>query len=47
MSTTNERWLRWAIAWYYRTHDFKVSMNPVKVGIAMVDGVAKALKESG
>jgi hypothetical protein len=37
---TNERWLRWAIARYYRSHDFQVSMKPVKVGNAMVDGVA-------
>jgi hypothetical protein len=37
---TNERWLRWAIARYYRSHGFRVSMRPAKVGNAMVDGVA-------
>jgi len=37
---TNERWLKWAIARYYRSHGFRVNMKPVKVGNAMVDGVA-------
>jgi predicted RecB family endonuclease len=37
---TNERWLRWVIARYYRSHGFRVSMQPAKVGNAMVDGVA-------
>jgi predicted RecB family endonuclease len=37
---TNERWLRWAIARYYRSHGFRVSMRPAKVGNAMVDGIA-------
>jgi predicted RecB family endonuclease len=37
---TNERWLRWAIARYDRSHDFRVSMKPARVGNAMVDGVA-------
>jgi hypothetical protein len=37
---TNERWLRWAIARYYRSIGYKVSMRPVRVGNAMVDGVA-------
>lgn len=37
---TNERWLKWAIARHYRSIGFKVSMRPVRVGNAMVDGVA-------
>jgi hypothetical protein len=37
---TNERWLRWAIARYYRSHGYKVAMKPACVGNAMVDGVA-------
>lgn len=37
---TNERWPRWAIARYYRSHCFRVSMRPVRVGNAMVDGIA-------
>jgi predicted RecB family endonuclease len=37
---TNERWLRWAIARYYRSHDYKVRMKPARAGNAMVDGVA-------
>jgi hypothetical protein len=37
---TNERWLKWAIARYYRSHGYKVSMKPARVGNAMVDGIA-------
>lgn len=37
---TNERWLKWAIARYYREHGFRVVMKPAKAGNAMVDGVA-------
>ncbi|WP_455285055.1 hypothetical protein [[Eubacterium] cellulosolvens] len=37
---TNERWLKWAIARYYRSHGYKVSMKPARAGNAMVDGVA-------
>jgi predicted RecB family endonuclease len=37
---TNERWLKWAIARHYRSHGFRVSMKPVRVGNAAVDGVA-------
>jgi len=37
---TNERWLKWAIARHYRSLGFRVSMKPVKVGDAMVDGIA-------
>ena len=37
---TNERWLKWAIARYYRSHGFRVLARPVRVGNAMVDGVA-------
>ena len=37
---TNERWLKWAIARYYRSHGCKVSMKPARAGNAMVDGVA-------
>jgi hypothetical protein len=37
---TNEAWLRWAIARYYRSHGYKVSMKPARAGNAMVDGVA-------
>ena len=37
---TNERWLKWAIGRYYRSRGYKVSMKPVRVGNAMVDGVA-------
>ena len=37
---TNERWLKWAIARYYRSLGFRVSMKPAKAGNAMVDGVA-------
>jgi hypothetical protein len=41
---TNERWLKWAIARYYRSLNYKVSMKPVRVGNAMVDGVAIGLE---
>jgi len=41
---TNERWLKWAIARYYRSKDYKVSMKPARVGNAMVDRVAVALE---
>jgi hypothetical protein len=37
---TNERWLKWAIARYYRSLGCKVSMKPARAGNAMVDGVA-------
>jgi predicted RecB family endonuclease len=37
---TNERWLKWAIARYYRSHGYKVTMKPARAGNAMVDGVA-------
>ena len=37
---TNERWLMWAIARYYRSLGYKVSMKPARAGNAMVDGVA-------
>ena len=37
---TNERWLKWAIARYYRSIGCKVSMKPARAGNAMVDGVA-------
>lgn len=37
---TNERWMRWAIARYYRSIRYRVSMKPVKVGNAMIDGIA-------
>jgi len=37
---TNERWLKWAVARYYRSLGYKVSMKPAHVGNAMVDGVA-------
>jgi hypothetical protein len=37
---TNERWLKWAAARYYRSVGYKVSMNPARVGNAMVDGLA-------
>ena len=41
---TNERWLKWAIARYYRSKGYKVSMKPARVGNAMVDRVAVALE---
>ena len=37
---TNERWLKWAIARYYRSLGYKVSMKPARAGNAFVDGVA-------
>jgi len=37
---TNVRWLKWAVARYYRSHGYKVSMKPARAGNAMVDGVA-------
>jgi predicted RecB family endonuclease len=39
-TVTNERWLKWAIARYYRSHGYKVTMKPARAGNAMVDGVA-------
>jgi len=41
---TNERWLKWAIARYYRSHGYRVTARPVRVGNAMVDGVAIGLE---
>jgi hypothetical protein len=32
------RWLRWAIARYFRQKGFKVNMKSVKVGNAAIDG---------
>jgi len=40
VALTNERWLKWAIARYYRSRGYKVSMKPARAGNAMVDGVA-------
>ena len=40
MVLTNEKWLKWAIARYYRSLGYKISMKPARVGNAMVDGVA-------
>jgi len=37
---TNERWLKWAIARYYRSLNYRVSMKPVRAGNAMMDGIA-------
>jgi len=37
---TNERWLKWAVARYYRSLGYKVSMRPAHAGNAMIDGVA-------
>ena len=37
---TNERWLKWAIARYYRSHGYRVTARAVRVGNAMMDGVA-------
>jgi predicted RecB family endonuclease len=37
---TNERWIKWAISHYYRSHGYKVSMKPARAGNAFVDGVA-------
>jgi len=39
-SVTNERWLKWAIARYYRSYGYKVTMKPARAGNAMGDGVA-------
>lgn len=36
---TNERWLKWAVARYYREHGFRVVMKPARAGNPMVDGV--------
>jgi hypothetical protein len=35
---TNEKWLKWATARYFREHGFKVNMHHVKMGNAAVDG---------
>lgn len=35
---TNEKWLRWAIARHFRRKGFKVNMNGVRVGNAIIDG---------
>jgi hypothetical protein len=40
VALTNERWLQWAIAHYYRSRGYRVSMKPVRTGNAIVDGVA-------
>jgi hypothetical protein len=32
--------LRWAVARYYRSSGYRVTMKPARVGNAMVDGVA-------
>ena len=37
---TNERWLKWAIARYYRSHGYRVTMKPARAGNALVDGLA-------
>jgi len=37
---TNEKWLKWAVARYYRSHGYEVSMRPARAGNAMVDGLA-------
>jgi hypothetical protein len=37
---TNEGWLKWAIARYYRSHGYKVTMKSARAGNALVDGVA-------
>jgi len=37
---TNEKWLKWAVARYYRSHGYKVSMRPARACNAMVDGLA-------
>jgi hypothetical protein len=41
---TNERWLKWATARYYRSVGYRVSMKSARVGNAMVDGVAIGLE---
>jgi len=40
VALTNERWLKWAVACYYRSLGYEVSMKPARAGNAMVDGVA-------
>jgi hypothetical protein len=37
---TNERWLRWTVARYYRSLGYRVSMKPARAGNAVVDRVA-------
>jgi predicted RecB family endonuclease len=37
---TNERWLKWAIARYYRSIGYRVKMKPVRAGNAIVDAMA-------
>ena len=37
---TNEKWLKWAITRYYRSHGYDVMMKPARAGNALVDGVA-------
>jgi hypothetical protein len=44
---TNEHWLKWAVARYYRSVDYKVSMKPDRDGYAMVDGVAIGPEHEG
>jgi hypothetical protein len=41
---TNEKWLRWAIARHFRQNGFKVNMNGVRVGNAIIDGEVVANK---
>ena len=41
---TNERWLKWAVARYYRSLGYSVSMKPARAGNAMVDGVAVSIE---
>jgi hypothetical protein len=40
VALTNERWLKWAVARYYRSLGYNVSMKPARAGNAMVDGIA-------
>jgi hypothetical protein len=35
---TNEKWLKWAIARHFRQKGFRVNMNGVRVGNAIIDG---------
>jgi hypothetical protein len=37
---TNEKRLKWAVARYYRSHGYGVTMKPARAGNALVDGVA-------
>ena len=37
---TNERWLNWAVARYYRSHGYRVTMKPARAGNVMIDGIA-------